>query len=190
MGDFNRGGNRGGGFRGGNDRGGRPNFAKKNFGGSDRGGRPDMHKAICSECSSSCEVPFRPSSDKPIYCNNCFSSKREGTDRKVRGDFNDRGPKKNFDRPAPRADFTRTAPANDDVKKQLIDLNTKLDRLINAIESITPSKSKESIATPVAKIKKVAVKAPIKKVETKKVAVKTPAKKVAAKKPVSKKKTK
>ena len=34
-----------------------------------------MHKAICSECGEKCEVPFRPTSDKPVLCSNCFESK-------------------------------------------------------------------------------------------------------------------
>jgi CxxC-x17-CxxC domain-containing protein len=34
-----------------------------------------MHKAICSECGEQCEVPFKPTGDKPVLCNNCFESK-------------------------------------------------------------------------------------------------------------------
>ncbi len=41
-----------------------------------------MHTVICDDCKESCEVPFKPSSDKPIYCDNCFkknkSSRSEG----------------------------------------------------------------------------------------------------------------
>jgi|TARA_Y100000310_G_scaffold339842_1_gene433778 CxxC-x17-CxxC domain-containing protein len=52
MGDFNRGG-----FRGG-------------FG--DR----EMHKATCSECNEECEVPFKPTEGKPVYCKECYRKKR------------------------------------------------------------------------------------------------------------------
>jgi CxxC-x17-CxxC domain-containing protein len=34
-------------------------------------------KAICAECGQACEVPFKPTGDRPVYCRNCFS-KREG----------------------------------------------------------------------------------------------------------------
>lgn len=34
-----------------------------------------MHKAICSECGEKCEVPFKPTGDKPVLCSNCFESK-------------------------------------------------------------------------------------------------------------------
>jgi len=45
------------------------------------GGRPrEMHKAVCSDCKKECEVPFKPSGDRPIYCKECFS-KRKGTGR-------------------------------------------------------------------------------------------------------------
>ncbi len=31
-----------------------------------------MHTVICDKCGESCEVPFRPTEGKPVYCNNCF----------------------------------------------------------------------------------------------------------------------
>ena len=55
---------RGGGFR--------PRFNDR---GSNRG-PVTMHKAICDNCSNECEVPFRPTSGKPIFCSNCFENKR------------------------------------------------------------------------------------------------------------------
>ena len=39
-----------------------------------------MHKAVCADCGKNCEVPFRPSQDRPVYCKNCFAArKRNGT---------------------------------------------------------------------------------------------------------------
>jgi len=32
-------------------------------------------QVVCDECGKSCEVPFKPSSDKPIYCDDCFGKK-------------------------------------------------------------------------------------------------------------------
>ena len=41
------------------------------------GGRPrEFHKAICSECKKECEVPFKPSGDRPVYCKDCYSKKK------------------------------------------------------------------------------------------------------------------
>ncbi|MFH1064654.1 MAG: CxxC-x17-CxxC domain-containing protein [Candidatus Woesearchaeota archaeon] len=33
-------------------------------------------RVTCSECGISCEVPFSPSPDKPVYCSACFKKKR------------------------------------------------------------------------------------------------------------------
>src|SRR3989344_1847310 len=38
--------------------------------------RPQMFSAVCSECNRTCEVPFRPTGDRPVFCNDCFSNKR------------------------------------------------------------------------------------------------------------------
>lgn len=36
--------------------------------------RPRMYEAVCSDCGKRCEVPFRPTGDKPIYCSQCFGN--------------------------------------------------------------------------------------------------------------------
>ena len=61
------GGRGGGGYRGGGG------------GGYRSGGfRPrEMHKATCAECGKECEVPFKPSGDRPVYCKECYL-KRKG----------------------------------------------------------------------------------------------------------------
>lgn len=45
-------------------------------------GRREMHKAVCDNCGKNCEVPFKPSGDKPIYCNECFNKKNEGNSKR------------------------------------------------------------------------------------------------------------
>ena len=32
----------------------------------------EMHKATCADCQNECEVPFKPTGDKPVYCKECF----------------------------------------------------------------------------------------------------------------------
>lgn len=197
MGNFQGRDNRGGGFRGGNGGGGRPSFGGKpsfggNRGGGDRG-PVTMHKAVCDECHKPCEVPFLPSSDKPIYCNDCFGEKRGN--EAPRRDFNDRGPKKDFGSKPSFSKPAQQAPSGEDVKRQLSEMNSKLDRLVIAIEKLTTPMVSAFAATsklvskvsPVAakkvEVKKtIASKAPIAKVSPKKVVAKTPAKKVVTKK--------
>ncbi|MDD3284911.1 MAG: hypothetical protein PHZ07_04930 [Patescibacteria group bacterium] len=69
-------------------------------------GRPEMYKAICAECGENCEVPFKPTGDKPVYCSNCFRGKEDsnsGSSRSRGRDFGrndsrdrDRGERKMF----------------------------------------------------------------------------------------------
>ncbi len=45
---------------------------QRGFGGRDR----QMYPAVCSECGAETTVPFQPTGDRPIYCRDCFQSKR------------------------------------------------------------------------------------------------------------------
>jgi CxxC-x17-CxxC domain-containing protein len=40
-----------------------------------------MHKTTCSDCGRSCEVPFKPTSNKPVFCSNCFEEQGGGRGR-------------------------------------------------------------------------------------------------------------
>lgn len=152
MNNYQDRGSRGGGFRGGNRDGGAA-FQKKSWG-ADRGGDREkpMFKATCSKCGKSCEVPFRPTGEKPVYCRDCFNANRDPNDSRggSRPDFNRSAPRRDFgDKPNFRSDSRpdpRLSLANDDIKKQLSDISFKLDRLLSAIEKGTETK-KESPAT-------------------------------------------
>ena len=53
------------------------NDGKGGHGGGYGGGRQrEFHKTICSECKKECEVPFKPSGDRPIYCKDCYSKRK------------------------------------------------------------------------------------------------------------------
>lgn len=49
--------------------------------GFERRGPVEMHQAICDNCRKSCEVPFRPTSGKPIFCSSCFENSRSSDSR-------------------------------------------------------------------------------------------------------------
>ncbi|MBF0494054.1 MAG: hypothetical protein HQL28_02845 [Candidatus Omnitrophica bacterium] len=36
------------------------------------------YKAVCADCKKECEVPFKPSGDRPVYCKDCFSKRKNG----------------------------------------------------------------------------------------------------------------
>ncbi|HBM45973.1 MAG: hypothetical protein UT05_C0001G0050 [Parcubacteria group bacterium GW2011_GWF2_38_76] len=134
MARFDQGGGKrfGGNTGGGRSFGGRPSFGRKSFGDrGDRGGERrefEMHNAVCSECQKSCQVPFKPTGEKPVYCSDCFGNKggRSGGDRPQRRDFGDRG--------SSRPSF---GGGNDDIKRQIEGMNAKLDRLADAIETLS-----------------------------------------------------
>ncbi len=60
------------------------NQGRNNRGGRDRRDRRDrqMFTAICDNCGKKAQVPFRPSGDKPIYCDNCFGKVNKGVGQK------------------------------------------------------------------------------------------------------------
>ena len=138
MGDYKKAGGFGGNRDNNNFRdrreGGRPSFGGGNRGG-DRGARPaQMHSAICDECKKSCQVPFRPSGDKPVYCSDCFGAKKDGgsNDRPTR-DFGRRdgnGGDRPVFKPAPVS-------SSNDNKNQFDAINAKLDKLINLLSKNT-----------------------------------------------------
>lgn len=50
-------------------------FKRENRSGGNRNygnDRPELFKATCSNCGNMCEVPFKPTGSKPVYCRDCF----------------------------------------------------------------------------------------------------------------------
>lgn len=76
-----------------------------------------LFEANCISCGESCEVPFRPIPGKPVYCRSCFASargEREGSDH----------------RPSPAS-----ASPSRDMQRQLDDLSSKLDQVLDLLSS-------------------------------------------------------
>jgi len=60
--------------------GGRRRFDNHRSGGFNRNfnSRPRvMTKTTCSSCGKECEVPFKPTQGKPVYCQDCFRNNKE-----------------------------------------------------------------------------------------------------------------
>jgi CxxC-x17-CxxC domain-containing protein len=113
------------------------------FKSEDRSFRRTMYQATCAECGKSCEVPFRPSGDKPVYCSDCFESKRGSGERIQR---------KNFGRQSFNKDRDYRN-SNQETKRQLETIINKLDQLIYAINQKESPVPKKQIA--VKKTKKI-----------------------------------
>jgi len=49
-----------------------------------------LYKAVCADCKKDCEVPFKPSGERPVYCKECFSRRKAGTSFRERPDMRPR----------------------------------------------------------------------------------------------------
>ena len=99
MRDFNR-----------SDRGGR------RYGGGGGGGNRQMHHATCANCNRDCEVPFRPTGEKPVYCSDCFSDRGGNDNRRSPNRSGGSRPAQNF-------------------QNEFDALNKKLDDILEAVLS-------------------------------------------------------
>lgn len=66
------------------ERFGRRNFGKKEsmgkretFFSKRTSDKKDLFKVICSKCGVECEVPFKPTNSKPVFCRDCFKKQEE-----------------------------------------------------------------------------------------------------------------
>jgi CxxC-x17-CxxC domain-containing protein len=66
----------------------------------------EFHQVICDKCGKKCEVPFKPTSSKPVYCSDCF---------KKRDHFDSRG-------------------SGSGSSDELAAINQKLDKIMRALE--------------------------------------------------------
>ena len=61
-------------------------------------------KVICADCNKECEVPFKPSTDRPVYCKECFAKRKESNSFKEKYEDNPRAGNfakgRNFDKQA------------------------------------------------------------------------------------------
>lgn len=110
-------------------------FGKRNF--HDRGSdRPMMHQTICSNCGKECEVPFKPTGSKPVYCRDCFRTLGESDSQ--RSDRRDYG-RPQFD----NRNNTSGGQNHDIYKEQFITLNEKLDKILNLLLPVTSLMKKQ-----------------------------------------------
>ncbi len=112
MGNF-RSNSRGGfGGRSGGSYGSRSKFGGRGkFGGDRDSGRSDkMYDATCSKCGEECQVPFKPTGSKPVYCNDCFKYNNQ----------------RNLD----------GGPRSEASSEQFNQINAKLDRILRVLENL------------------------------------------------------
>ncbi len=105
-----------------------------------------LYDAVCDQCGKNCQVPFRPSGNKPVYCSDCFEQRggKEG-----RSDRNG-SQRRSFD----REDQTR--PQNNTNDAATIKLTEKIGVLNNKLDTIISilSTSEAKKIEPEKKVKK------------------------------------
>ncbi len=106
-----------------------------------------MFSAVCATCGKRCEVPFKPSGDRPVYCKECFRAKQEGAQgapprAKMRG------------APASLSQSRLGGGGADTLAAELRALNAKLDRVLRAVEgAAAPAAAKPAGKKPTGKKK-------------------------------------
>jgi CxxC-x17-CxxC domain-containing protein len=80
-----------------------------------------MHEVICDKCGQSCEVPFKPTKGKPVYCNDCF---RKDERQEPRPNY----PKREF-RPE------HGSSKRDNLEADIQQINAKLDRILEMLNN-------------------------------------------------------
>lgn len=119
-------------------------------------GRPMMHQARCSKCGRDCEVPFRPTGSRPVFCNECFDKQGDRNTGKKRmfeavcgkcGNKCEVPFQPNPDKPVYcNACFGKGDRGGnkspDQFKQQFEILNAKLDRILKAL---APAVSSEAV---------------------------------------------
>ena len=112
MGNFRSSGRGGFGGRSGGSYGGRSGGfggGRRSFGGDRDSGRSDrMFETMCSKCGNECEVPFKPTGSKPVYCDDCFKSNNQ------------------------RENGAASAASGEQFNK----INAKLDRILKVLENL------------------------------------------------------
>jgi len=151
MGNF-RNGNRS--FGGGSSRSGGRSFGGRSSGGGSRGGfggrgegrggfsrgPVEMHDAICSKCKNECQVPFRPTGSKPVFCSSCFEKSGDSRGSRDSRDSGSRFESRNEIRPVQR-------PMNENQPNELKQINAKLDKIIAILQELELDSDEEDDST-------------------------------------------
>jgi len=83
------------------------NFERRNNFNRDRGnsrGRGErrsttMFDTVCDKCGRDCQVPFRPTGEKPVYCSNCYEKQSDNSSYRRDDRRDNRRSFDRFDRP-------------------------------------------------------------------------------------------
>ena len=105
---------------------------------SDRGGQSTT--VTCADCGNECQVPFVPTTDKPVYCNDCFRQNKPQDDRGSRYSRDDRGSRYSRDDRGSERFSAKCDNCGDDCD---LPFKPKFDRPVYCSECFAKTKLKE-----------------------------------------------
>lgn len=129
---------------GGKRTGSRPPYQRSGGGFSRPQGQ--MHQATCAQCGKSCEVPFRPNGQRPVYCRDCFGGAGQSTAPRATSERPYHSTPR-FQSPAPapvRPQALTPDPRIDDLMRRVAKMQLKLDKILL---ELAVNKAQEGIAT-------------------------------------------
>lgn len=79
-----------------------------------------LFDAVCSTCGRKCQVPFRPSNARPVYCKDCFGAPHDALQRKANSS-------------GAAGEGKSTA----DLTRQVAAMNAKVDAILKILQDAT-----------------------------------------------------
>lgn len=111
-------------FKRDNRSGGGRSFGKRDFKGN-RDKRPlQKYDATCSNCGKECQLPFKPTGERPVYCRECFAEMGGGDTNRSYG--RDNREQSLFQKPQDNRQPSIST-------EQFAQLNAKLDRILQLL---------------------------------------------------------
>ncbi len=87
-----------------------------------------MYSVTCADCGKATEVPFKPSPDRPVYCQDCFAKRRAAQNPPKKPQKDQKNPLQQ------KGGQNGQAIGLGEIKRSLDQLNGKLDRLIQSLD--------------------------------------------------------
>jgi CxxC-x17-CxxC domain-containing protein len=94
----------------------------------------ELHEVTCDKCGMKCDIPFKPTNNKPVYCRSCFR-KNEGLESIAGPDrFESRGRDREFKPRFEEFKSTNTTSNASPPSEDLDKINRKLDKIMKALK--------------------------------------------------------
>ena len=108
-------------------------FSKRDSGRSGgRGSDFELTEVICDKCGRKCDVPFKPTGGKPIYCRTCFRENSLSESKDSSKSFSKKRFDDNFESKTSNRFESRGQSSPD--AEELQKINRKLDKIMKALK--------------------------------------------------------